>query len=417
MAGQLVACTVTASDGKSGTDTDTGSVTVGNTAPVVTSVTLSPSTVYTSDTLTATVVSSDADGDSLTTSYAWYVGGSLVSATSATLSGSSYFSKGQAVYVTATVNDGTTSTSLSSSAITVSNTAPTAPGVEITPADAVSGDDLTCAVTTAATDVDGDALTYVFAWDVDGVDYTSATDAATSSVVDGADVGGGEAWTCDVTPSDGTAVGATFSESVAVAYGTTTWTSVWSHPLASAPTGSIYYDGGWLDQYAGTMYGRSAWVQPSDWNGMYIPAGRSSTDLEAVEIDVYVPAHSWAVFSPLANYLDYALTQDYAHFALVGTTGQMTVQYDASTTGVADYTLTSSLTGFTSGTWHTVRVEYDYSLNETSFSLDGIVVYDTTAIPLSTLSDAYVVLGTGTTCCSSAANVAWSNLRVYQGTR
>ena len=214
MAGQLVACTVTASDGKSGTDTDTGSVTIGNTAPVVSSVTLSPSTVYTSDTLTATVVSSDADGDSLTTSYAWTVGGSLVSATSATLSGASYFSKGQAVYVTVTANDGTTSTALTSSSVTVSNTAPTAPVVEVTPADAVSGDDLTCTVTTASTDVDGDALTYSFAWDVDGVDYTSATDSATDSVVDGADVGGDETWTCEVVAGDGTGTSGVGTDSV-----------------------------------------------------------------------------------------------------------------------------------------------------------------------------------------------------------
>ena len=68
-----------------------------------------------------------------------------------------------------------------SSTVTVSNTAPTAPVVAITPVDAESGDDLTCSVTTASTDADGDALTYAFAWDVDGVDFTSATDAATSS--------------------------------------------------------------------------------------------------------------------------------------------------------------------------------------------------------------------------------------------
>ena len=204
MAGQLVACTVTASDGKSGSDTDTASVTVGNTAPVVSSVTLSPSTVYTNDTLTANVVSSDADGDSLSLTYAWYVGGAVVpAATTSSLSGVSYFNKGQAVYVTATANDGTTTTALTSSSITVSNTAPTAPVVAITPVDAESGDDLTCSVTTASTDVDGDALTYAFTWDVDGVDYASATDSATDSVVDGADVGGGETWTCEVVAGDG----------------------------------------------------------------------------------------------------------------------------------------------------------------------------------------------------------------------
>ena len=89
-----------------------------------------------------------------------------------------------------------------------------APVVEVTPADAVEGDDLTCTVTTASTDADGDSMTYAFAWDVDGVDYASAADSAYSSVVDGADVSDGEEWTCEVTASDGTASGSAGSDSV-----------------------------------------------------------------------------------------------------------------------------------------------------------------------------------------------------------
>jgi hypothetical protein len=157
---------------------------------VVSSVTLTPSTVYTNDTMTANVVSSDADGDTLSLTYAWYVNSALVqSGASASLSGATYFSRGQTVYVTATANDGTTTASATSSSVTVSNTAPTAPVVEITPADPVEGDDLTCAVVTPSTDADGDPVAYSFAWDVDGVAYTGASDAATDSVVDGADVG------------------------------------------------------------------------------------------------------------------------------------------------------------------------------------------------------------------------------------
>jgi len=59
-------------------------------------------------------------------------------------------------------------------------------------------------VVTESTDADGDAITYSFAWDVDGVDYTGATDSAAESVVDGADVGSGQTWTCEVVASDGT---------------------------------------------------------------------------------------------------------------------------------------------------------------------------------------------------------------------
>jgi hypothetical protein len=58
----------------------------------------------------------------------------------------------------------------------------------------VSGDTLTCSVTSAASDADGDALTYAFAWDDGGVDYAGATSSTTtSSTVPGGAVGGGPA--------------------------------------------------------------------------------------------------------------------------------------------------------------------------------------------------------------------------------
>jgi hypothetical protein len=202
-ASQLVACTVSTDDGKGGTDTDSASVTVVNTAPTV-SVSLSPATVYTDDTLTASATAADGDGDALTVTYDWYVDGTLVqSGASATLDGASSFDRDEEVYVVATVDDGTDTASATSASVTVSNTAPTAPVIDITPADAASGDDLTCSVVTESTDADGDAITYTFVWDVDGVAYTDATDAAMSSVVDGANVGGGEVWTCEVGAGDG----------------------------------------------------------------------------------------------------------------------------------------------------------------------------------------------------------------------
>lgn len=107
-AGDVVACTVTASDGNPGTDTDTASVTIGNIAPVVSSVTLSPSTVATNDTLSASVVSSDADGDALSLIYDWTVDGVVVrSGSSSSLSGASYFDRDEVVYVEVTADDGT----------------------------------------------------------------------------------------------------------------------------------------------------------------------------------------------------------------------------------------------------------------------------------------------------------------------
>jgi hypothetical protein len=204
--GDTVHVVVTPTDG-----TDTGApvtsdvATAVNTAPVASSVTLTPGSVYTNDTLTATVTASDADGDTLAHSYAWYVEGALVqSGASSTLSGASHFDRDEDVYVVVTPNDGDTDgASVTSSPVTVLNTAPTAPVVAITPEEASEGDDLTCAVTAASTDADGDAVTYSFAWDVDGVAYVGATDAAMTSVVDGADVGATETWACEVVAGDG----------------------------------------------------------------------------------------------------------------------------------------------------------------------------------------------------------------------
>ena len=215
--GDSIYVVVTPFDGDdTGTSVTSATATGANTAPSVSRVTLSPSTVTTDDTLTASVTASDLDGDSLSYSYDWYVDGvPRGSASSATLSGASYFDRDQVVYVVVTPNDGDGDGSTgTSSSVTVSNTAPGAPVVAITPADAVSGDDLTCTVTTASTDADGDALTYSFAWDVEGVAYSSAVDGALTSVVDGADVGEGEEWTCEVTASDGTASGSAGSDSV-----------------------------------------------------------------------------------------------------------------------------------------------------------------------------------------------------------
>ena len=74
------------------------------------SVTLSPSTVYTNDTITATAVLSDDDSSqsgSLTANYEWFVdNASVQNGSSNTLDGVSMFNRDQSVYVTVTPNDG-----------------------------------------------------------------------------------------------------------------------------------------------------------------------------------------------------------------------------------------------------------------------------------------------------------------------
>jgi hypothetical protein len=125
------------------------------------------------------------------------------------------------VYVQVTPSDAYGSGSaVSSSSVTVANTAPTAPVVGIDPTAPVAGDDLICAIDTASSDVDGDSISYTISWTVGGVAWTTTTTTAVSGdTVDGAYVDAGEVWACSVRPSDGTASGSAGTASATILAG------------------------------------------------------------------------------------------------------------------------------------------------------------------------------------------------------
>jgi hypothetical protein len=196
-------------------------VTVGNTAPVVSAVSLSPGAVYTDSTLTASVTAGDADGDSLSYRYAWTVNGAAIAATGSTLSGATWFERDDEVSVTVTPNDGASDgTSGTSSSVTVLNTPPGAPSVSIAPSAPGDEDDLVCSVSTAATDADGDSATYTFEWTADGVAYTGSTSSTDTRVtVPDSATSAGEVWVCTVTADDGRDAGESAWDSVTVTGG------------------------------------------------------------------------------------------------------------------------------------------------------------------------------------------------------
>src|SRR5690606_34947106 len=83
---------------------------VANSAPVISSLTVSPTTLYSDTTVRVDVAASDADGHTLRYNYEWFVGSQRVqttfqtASTSDTLDGS-HFSKNQYVSVRVTVRD------------------------------------------------------------------------------------------------------------------------------------------------------------------------------------------------------------------------------------------------------------------------------------------------------------------------
>lgn len=209
--GEVITVAVTPNDGDAdGATVTSGAVTVVNTAPVMSSVTLSPASVRTNDTITASPVATDADGDTITFSYAWSVNSKPVGATGATLDGGTYFDKGDEVDVLVTPNDGDDDGSpLRSSATTILNTAPSISSVAVSPAKPTTETALGC-TPSGWSDDDSDSASYIYAWTKNGTTIAKEI----SSTLAASNFDRDDEVVCQVTPNDGTDDGKTVSSSV-----------------------------------------------------------------------------------------------------------------------------------------------------------------------------------------------------------
>ena len=226
MPNDVVTCAVSVIDDDGASAADSTTAIVENRFPVVSGVSLAPNLVYTNDIVTATAAFTDDDAQTITETYEWHVidvvSGldSLVQSSSDnTLSGLTHFERDDVVYVVVTPNDGISDgASITSSSMTISNTAPTSPTVSVSPNPAIYGqDDLICSVVTPSSDADGDSIVYTYEW----TDQTGSVLHTTTEVSDTADtldvsltsIG---LLTCSVTPYDGTIAGASVSATVDV---------------------------------------------------------------------------------------------------------------------------------------------------------------------------------------------------------
>ena len=218
---QTLVCTATATDSDGESVQSTDSIDVVNAPPEITSVTLLPSTPNAENTITASVVTNDLNGDTVTLGFSWEVNGTPVQ------SGPDNFltptvglhTFGDLVTVTVGANDGTDSSALVSSSVNVVNAPPTDPTIDLIPSSPIeNSDDLVCSVTGPSTDPDGTTPTYEFQWMIDGINnFTNATDSSQSSTVDRSYTVAGDVWTCTVLATDGNASSNPVSLSVTVA--------------------------------------------------------------------------------------------------------------------------------------------------------------------------------------------------------
>jgi hypothetical protein len=196
-----------------------------NHAPVFQSFALSPSSPTTSDTLRVDATATDPDlraigaPDPTTLSYEWFRDGALIAgATGATLDLNSLGNggTGYTIAVRVTASDGQLSSTATASVDVVSSNH--APSVTASLSSSSPKKNDTLVATAVGIDVDGDALTYTYAWRVNGVlKQTTTTGAATDGFdLKDEDAEKGDVVTLTVTASDGrlTSPAATLSATV-----------------------------------------------------------------------------------------------------------------------------------------------------------------------------------------------------------
>ncbi len=209
----VITCEVTANDGDVDGNSLTANATVVESAPSIDSVDVRPNVANAATPLTCEYTGfTDPQGEADESRYAWTVNGSPVSTSSSISTG---YAKGDVVVCTVTPSDGSFDGAPLSDSVTIQNSPPTGPILEIDPEFPLAGlDDLVCSLQTRATDPDGDPVSYTFSWTVNGVPFFGALNEAESSTVAGAEFGGLETWECTATPSDGEDTGPTDSASV-----------------------------------------------------------------------------------------------------------------------------------------------------------------------------------------------------------
>lgn len=182
-------------------------VTVANTPPGAPALAIEPARPVTGSPLRCAVSdeAADADGDRLSWRYAWRLDGQAAGGLTGPDVPGARVRKGQTWACAATPSDGEVAGPTAQAEATVANSPPTAPSVQIEPAAPKAGDELRCAVVEAATDPDGDPITYAFRWYLDGEVQPFAP---TSVAVRGRLVEAGQRWRCGVTAGDGADTGA-----------------------------------------------------------------------------------------------------------------------------------------------------------------------------------------------------------------
>jgi len=226
--GDLVIVYVTATDNEGATAEADRSVTIINSAPVITDAYFTPTFPRTDSVITIEGTWADADdGDPIVPDVTWRRNGQeLLGQNNLTLDGTLFpdlFSKGDTISASLRIGDGQQqSAPFAITGVEIVDAAPSEPVARVTPRWSVPGDrDLQCEVAVASEDPDGDVVTYEVLWYRDDVLYNGGggLPAPTQTVWPGdtlpkGAVQAGETWRCELTSFSGIGAGATPGEPI-----------------------------------------------------------------------------------------------------------------------------------------------------------------------------------------------------------
>jgi hypothetical protein len=205
-----VTCTATLTDGGSDPKIQSASVTVGNTLPVIDTVSIDPnSDITVSSTVTCSASGSDADNEELTWSYVWTNDGEELGTEAALVLNADIVDPEDTLTCTATATDESGGTVSESESVTMGNTAPEIGSLVLSPSEATSQDTIEC-IASEITDLDEDEVTISYSWSIDGTDMENDT-----ATIEGPFAVGSEIH-CVATPNDGMVDGEAVSASTTI---------------------------------------------------------------------------------------------------------------------------------------------------------------------------------------------------------
>lgn len=202
--GDTLICTASATDLDQNTVISTAQVQIENSIPQINTVAITPVPLYNNDIVSCSASVFDMD-ETLLPSYSWSMGGQTLGTASSLSLDASIIAPLDVLICTVDVTDGSGVFVQASESITISNRAPQAPEIEITPSlPTIGQDDLLCSITNLSIDDDGDTVGYSYAWYLDGV----LSSMFTSDTIPSTELMESQEWRCVVTPNDGIEDGA-----------------------------------------------------------------------------------------------------------------------------------------------------------------------------------------------------------------